>query len=224
MDKIPIVLFISDNPNEIKPDDYSFTMIHLVDDINILDDLNKYQPNVIVSISNNWDDCPHLSTLDYAIRKKWIHYHQLPETAILEKNIYHCFFSDIFSQSNQLISVFTTTYHSGDKISRPYNSLLQQTYTNWEWVIVDDSKDMETYQQMLEMRDNDPRIRIYKRMENSGKIGEVKNEACNLCRGEYLVELDHDDELTPNCLEEVTKAFIDRSEKSKELNLIIIQR
>ena len=61
---------------------------------------------------------------------------------------------------------------------------------------------------MLEMRNNDPRIRIYKRMENSGKRGEVKNEASNLCRGEYLVELDHDDELTPNCLEEVAKAFI----------------
>jgi len=207
MDKIPIVLFISNNPNEIKPNDCSFTMFHLLDDINILDDFKKYQPNVIVSISNNWDDFSNLSKLDYAIRKKWIHYHQLPEYSILEKNIYHCFFSDIFSKSNNLISVFSTTYHSGDKILRPYNSLLQQTYTNWEWVIVDDSKDMETYQQMLEMRDNDPRIRIYKRMENSGKIGEVKNEACNLCRGEYLVELDHDDELTPDCLEEVTKAF-----------------
>ena len=207
MDKIPIVLFISDNQNEIEKNDYTFQYIHLFNDHNLLDDLNKYKPNVIVSMSNSCDDCVHLSKLDYSIRKKWIHYCQLPELSILEQQVYHCFFSDIFSKSNHLISIFSTTYHSGDKILRPYNSLLQQTYTNWEWVIVDDSKDMETYQQMLEMRNNDPRIRIYKRMENSGKIGEVKNEASNLCRGEYLVELDHDDELTPNCLEEVTKAF-----------------
>ena len=47
--------------------------------------------------------------------------------------------------NNNLISVFTTTYHSGEKILRPYQSLLDQKYINWEWIIIDDSKDMETY-------------------------------------------------------------------------------
>jgi hypothetical protein len=42
---------------------------------------------------------------------------------------------------------------------------------------------------------------------HSGKIGEVKRRACALSRGGILVELDHDDELTPNALTDVVEAF-----------------
>ena len=44
-----------------------------------------------------------------------------------------------FSSETPLVSIFTASYKSKDKILRPYHSLLNQTYTNWEWVIVDDS-------------------------------------------------------------------------------------
>ena len=40
-----------------------------------------------------------------------------------------------YKDTQSLISVLTTSYHSGDKILRPYHSLLNQNYKNWEWVI-----------------------------------------------------------------------------------------
>jgi len=38
-------------------------------------------------------------------------------------------------------------------------------------------------------------------------IGELKRFACQACRGDVLVEVDHDDELTPDCLTELAAAF-----------------
>jgi hypothetical protein len=44
-------------------------------------------------------------------------------------------------------------------------------------------------------------------MYHSGSIGDVKRKAFMAAKGDYLVELDHDDELTSNCLSEIHKAF-----------------
>ena len=56
---------------------------------------------------------------------------------------------------------------------------------------------------------NDLRIRLYCRAENSGNIGNVKNEAVSLCRGKYVLELDHDDEILPDCLFDAVEEFKD---------------
>jgi glycosyltransferase involved in cell wall biosynthesis len=93
-------------------------------------------------------------------------------------------------------------------MARPFNSLLAQTYQNWEWVIVDDSDDDgKTFDALSKMAEKDFRIRLYKGSRHSGSIGNVKRTACDLGRGEYLVELDHDDELTPDALQLVVDAF-----------------
>jgi glycosyltransferase involved in cell wall biosynthesis len=48
---------------------------------------------------------------------------------------------------------------------------------------------------------------MYKRSENSGSIGNVKNEAVSLCRGKYVLEMDHDDEIVPTVLEDAVAVF-----------------
>lgn len=103
-------------------------------------------------------------------------------------------------------SVFTTTFNTFEKILRGYKSLLTQTYNDWEWIILDDSKDSKNFEYMIETV-KDPRIRIYKRSCNSGSIGNVKNEAVSLCRGEILLEFDHDDELVNDLIEDSIKIF-----------------
>ena len=76
-------------------------------------------------------------------------------------------------------------------------SLKEQTYTNWEWIIVDDSDDDgETFKMLSNLAKKDHRIQVFKPWEHSGIIGKVKNWACSLGKGHILVELDHDDELT----------------------------
>jgi len=53
---------------------------------------------------------------------------------------------------------------------------------------------------------------MYKRSENSGSIGNVKNEAVSLCRGTYVLEMDHDDEILPSVLEDAVAVFLKNEE------------
>lgn len=114
------------------------------------------------------------------------------------------------SPQEPLLTLFTPAYKSGSKIHIPYQSLLQQTYQNWEWVIFDDSPPghEETWRQLSALRDTDPRIFIFRTDRNDGYIGGVKAKACSAASGQLLVELDHDDELTPDALELLKDALV----------------
>ena len=80
--------------------------------------------------------------------------------------------------------------------------------TNWEWIIVDDSDDDgKTFKLLTGLAKKDHRIQVFKPWEHSGVIGKVKNWACSLGKGQILVELDHDDELTDYALDYVVKGF-----------------
>jgi len=106
-----------------------------------------------------------------------------------------------------IFSIFTASFNSFEKILRAYNSLNSQTLKNWEWIIIDDSPDDQNFLFLKEKMSNDSRIRMYRRFENNGYIGNVKNEAISLCRGKYLLELDHDDEILPFVLKESAELF-----------------
>jgi len=116
-------------------------------------------------------------------------------------------------KNHTLVTVFTPAYQSGDRILKPYNSLLAQTHKEWEWVIVDDSDDDgATFKMLSALAEQDSRVRVYKESRHSGVIGHVKRMACMLGNGEYLVELDHDDELTPWALDKVVNAYASSDE------------
>jgi glycosyltransferase involved in cell wall biosynthesis len=83
---------------------------------------------------------------------------------------------------------------------------------DWEWVIVDDSPEDDHFLFLRETFANESRARIYRRNGNSGSIGDVKNEAVSLCRGNYAMELDHDDEILPRVLEQTSKHFDENPE------------
>lgn len=109
-------------------------------------------------------------------------------------------------------SIFTTSFNSFEKIIRAFNSLKSQTLTNWEWVIIDDSPSEQNFTYLKQQLTTDYRVRLYRRFENSGYIGNVKNEAVSLCRGKYVLELDHDDEILPFVLKDAADLFLTNSE------------
>ena len=111
-----------------------------------------------------------------------------------------------------VFSLFTSTFISYDKIIRAYNSIKKQTLENWEWVIIDDSPDDEHFDFLRQNLSHDCRIRMYRRSENSGSIGNVKNEAVALCRGTYVLEMDHDDEILPTVLEDAASLFFSKED------------
>ncbi len=110
-----------------------------------------------------------------------------------------------------MISVITCTYNTPqDVLARTWASLKSQTHTDWEWVVLDDSPVWDTYRQLYGFcADERYRVRIYRpHVPSGGMIGKVKHDAFLLGYGDVLLELDHDDELTPNCLE-VVRDFVD---------------
>lgn len=129
---------------------------------------------------------------------------------INEKYIEICSFPRIVTRP--IFSIFTSAFNSYNKILRAFDSLKAQTLTYWEWVIIDDSPDDKHFNFLRKIMANDNRVRLYRRSENNGSIGNVKNEAVSLCRGEYVLELDHDDEILPFVLEDASKLFSKNSE------------
>jgi glycosyltransferase involved in cell wall biosynthesis len=111
-----------------------------------------------------------------------------------------------------VISVITCTYNTPpDVLARTWASLKAQTFTDWEWVIYDDSPNLDTYNQVYGLcSDERYKIRVFRpHVPSGGNIGYAKHMAFSLGVGEILVELDHDDELTPDALAEIDVAFID---------------
>lgn len=86
-----------------------------------------------------------------------------------------------------------------------YKSIREQTYSNWEWIVFlnGEFKKDEIPSEILE----DGRVKIFENYDGNTNIGHVKNKAFSLGTGDILVEVDHDDMITPNCLEELKKAF-----------------
>lgn len=110
--------------------------------------------------------------------------------------------------NNFLFSIITPIYKTPIyKLERLYNSLINQTYSNWEWVVFDDSPSdyKESFNYINSIKDD--RISLHTNNKNIGIIGEVKKKAFSLGKGNILVEVDHDDELIDTCLENLLTAY-----------------
>ena len=101
-------------------------------------------------------------------------------------------------------SIITPT-HKPKYISDLYDSVAEQTYENWELII---SLNGEASVDMIDDRiKNDPRVVVYRDDQNVDTIGAIKHDAFFRGTGDILVELDHDDMLTPDCLEKLKDVF-----------------
>lgn len=179
------------------------------DSSQILHAVARFKPDVIVS--SDFVPGP-LKTAPFEIRKRWIHVE--PDASIQAKceavenchahNLWHPHPAD---RDWPLLSVYTAAYNAGDYIHETFQSLLDQTYTNWEWVVVDDGSTDGTWENIQAFADRDPRVRAFRNARRLGRIGAVKDVATRLANGLYLVELDHDDMLVDQALADVRRAF-----------------
>lgn len=91
-----------------------------------------------------------------------------------------------------LVSIITPLYNCEKYIDETIQSVINQTYKNWEMIIVDDcSKDngvkiVEKYQKL------DKRIKLYRNEQNQG-VSFTRNRAIDLSKGKYIAFLDSDD-------------------------------
>ena len=106
-----------------------------------------------------------------------------------------------------LVSILVPTYRPlmSDFVAA-IESVLAQTYANWELVIVDDcSRQPELTKQIEEFRNRDRRIRVVPRKRN-GNISEATNTAVKAARGDWIAFFDHDDLLVDVAIESMVRA------------------
>lgn len=107
-------------------------------------------------------------------------------------------------EEKPLISVITPAYNAAKFIGETIESVLNQTYTNWEMIIVDDCSQDETRNIVESYTKKDLRIKLYALEENSG-AAVARNKAMELAKGRYIAFLDSDDRWLPEKLEKQLK-------------------
>jgi len=113
-----------------------------------------------------------------------------------------------------LISIIIPTYNRANLLPRAIKSILNQTFKNFELIIVDDGSIDNTKEVVGRFRKNDKRVR-YIWQDNSGAPAKPKNAGIKNAKGEFIAFLDSDDEWLVEKLEEQIKLF----EKSNSSNL-----
>ena len=101
---------------------------------------------------------------------------------------------------NNLVSIITALYNSESFIESTINSVLSQTYSNWEMVIVDDSSTDKSVAIIQELIDGEDRIKLLCLSKNVG-AAQARNRALELCSGRFIAFLDSDDIWYPEKLE-----------------------
>ena len=210
--KQPIVAIFGGNFDQKQKTDIdnNTTPYYFANDQNLEQIKLEQRPDVFASVGENFADFKNLCEMELRDRERWLHFKNSADLVEKMAQLYFCFVSHSVKPPTGLITIFTTSYKSKDYILRPFNSLRKQTYTNWEWIIFDDTDPNtipDNFESLKKLKAQDPRIRIYRADKNSGIIGDVKNVASNLARGEIVIEVDHDDELTPRALEWTMNAF-----------------
>lgn len=95
-----------------------------------------------------------------------------------------------------LISIIMPAYNAGRHIGQAIDSVLAQTYANWELIIVNDGSTDDTAR-VIE-RYTDPRIHVFHKV--NGGIGSARNVALEHVSGDFLCGLDSDDVLPQDSL------------------------
>lgn len=105
-------------------------------------------------------------------------------------------------------SILIAHYNNGKYFKDCYQSLISQSYENWEVIIVDDASTDDSVEVIQSMIKDDPRFRLYYNSVNRG-CGFTKRECMKYAVGEICAYLDPDDALYPEALEKTVGEFID---------------
>lgn len=102
--------------------------------------------------------------------------------------------------TQELVSIIMPAYNNSLFIAGSIESVLSQTYTNWELLITDDCSKDDTWDIIQRYAAADTRIKPYQMKFNSGPT-RTRNESIRRATGRYIAFLDSDDRWTPDKLE-----------------------
>ena len=109
----------------------------------------------------------------------------------------------------QLISIVTPCFNCEETVARTFLSIQNQTYTEFEWVVVDDNSSDSTLEKLYGFALQDHRVKV---LVNEGKKGSggARNHGLQNVRSRLIAFLDADDEWDANFLEEMVPLIINK--------------
>ena len=119
----------------------------------------------------------------------------------------------------ELVSIITPVYNCAKFIAETINSVIAQTYINWELIIVDDCSTDDTENIVRSFQDQ--RIHYYQNVVNSG-AAVSRNRALREAKGRWIAFLDSDDLWLPNKLDRQIKFMMDNHISFSYTNLGVI--
>ncbi len=102
-------------------------------------------------------------------------------------------------EQSSLVSIIMPAYNSAAFISEAIQSVLDQTYQNWELLIIDDASTDKTHSNYEVFQNKDSRIKLFKNTSNQG-AGITRNKGIEEAKGVYIAFLDADDQWLPDKL------------------------
>lgn len=110
-------------------------------------------------------------------------------------------------------------FNHADDLKIMLNSILDNSYQDWELLAVDDGSDEETKETLKQYATQDKRINIIQREREPKGAQTCRNTGLELARGEYIVFFDSDDYVAPYCLEQRVKEL----SKHPELDFMVFR-
>lgn len=111
-----------------------------------------------------------------------------------------------------LVSIIIPTYNRASIIVNALDSLLSQSYSNWECLVVDDQSDDDSEEVLRAYNLKDHKFRFYVRDRQPKGAPTCRNIGLKHAKGDYVIFLDSDDYLLPFCLEQRVLAINEHPE------------
>ena len=105
-----------------------------------------------------------------------------------------------------LVCIITPTFNSANFIAETIKSVQNQSYSNWEMILIDDGSIDNTEEIILSLIENDTRIQFYKLNQNSGPAV-ARNKGIEKATGTYMTFIDADDIWFPKFIETSIKTI-----------------
>lgn len=109
-------------------------------------------------------------------------------------------------EEDKKVSVIIPLYNQGQYLDECVDSVLRQTYQNFEIIIVDDCSTDESYKVALKQKEKSDKIKVFKHKVNK-KLPATRNTAIKNATGEYILPLDSDDKIHPDMLKELVQVM-----------------
>lgn len=116
-------------------------------------------------------------------------------------------------QMSPLFSIIIPSYNRAAIIGDTLNSILAQSYTNWECIIIDDNSTDNTELVIKEYQNNDSRFQYYKKPDSIIKgASSCRNYGFQFAKGDFIHFMDSDDLYLPDALESYKNLFSDSTD------------